>query len=297
MNIDGVFSGGGVKGIAFIGAIEEIESRGYTFKRVAGTSAGAIIAAFLAAGYRSKDISELFYELNLKKLLDPPALGYWIPFTKWLYWYYEMGLFKGKKLEKWIYDVLAKKGVYTFQDLPEGTLKMIAADLTLGKLVVIPDDLEELYGISPKEFTIARAVRMSAGLPYFFIPARIVNKHTTVKSIMVDGGLLSNFPIWLFTSPDEKRTRPIVGMKLSASPQKIKPRAIKNAKHMVHALFATMKQAHDARYITKAEAADILFIPVQKVDTTDFDLNEETKDELIQLGRDRAIKFLKTWRG
>ena len=48
MYIDGVFSGGGIKGIALIGAIEEIENRGYQFKRVAGASAGAIIASLIS---------------------------------------------------------------------------------------------------------------------------------------------------------------------------------------------------------------------------------------------------------
>ena len=53
--VDGVFSGGGIKGIALIGAIEEIEKRGYRFKRVAGASAGAIIASLIAARYTSKN--------------------------------------------------------------------------------------------------------------------------------------------------------------------------------------------------------------------------------------------------
>ncbi len=59
MKLDGVFSGGGIKGIALIGAYEEIEKRGYQFDRVAGASAGAIIAALISAQYSSKDLSNI----------------------------------------------------------------------------------------------------------------------------------------------------------------------------------------------------------------------------------------------
>ena len=50
MIIDGVFSGGGIKGFAMIGALEVLEERGFAIKRSAGTSAGSIIASFIAAG-------------------------------------------------------------------------------------------------------------------------------------------------------------------------------------------------------------------------------------------------------
>ncbi|MGV2794479.1 phospholipase, partial [Clostridium perfringens] len=56
MEADAVFEGGGVKGIAFVGGIEVMESKGYVWKRLAGTSAGSIVAALLACDYRSSEI-------------------------------------------------------------------------------------------------------------------------------------------------------------------------------------------------------------------------------------------------
>ena len=70
MNIDGVFSGGGIKGFALIGAYEEVEKKGFPVCKVAGTSAGSIVAALVAAGYTSKEIYQLIDELNLRSLLD-----------------------------------------------------------------------------------------------------------------------------------------------------------------------------------------------------------------------------------
>ncbi|WP_188453678.1 patatin-like phospholipase family protein [Virgibacillus oceani] len=294
MKIDAVFSGGGVKAYAFLGALESITSKDHTIERVAGTSAGAIIAAFIASNYRISEINELIRGIDLTKFLDPPKISEIIPFSKWLFLYFQMGIYKGDKLENWLYNQLKEKNIYTFNDLKPGYLKVVVSDLTLGKLVVIPDDLERIYGINPKHFPIAKAVRMSAGFPYFFMPKRMPGK-TNQKSIVVDGGLLSNFPLWIFENHDESKTRPILGVKLSGDLESQQPRRIKNALDMFHGLFSTMKQAHDSRYISKSHQNNILFIPTKNVETINFSISEETKLQLIETGRASAERFLKYW--
>src|SRR5699024_5327361 len=132
--------------------------------------------------------------------------------------YFRMGLNKGDKLENWLYDRLAYKGVYTFGDLRSNQLKVVASDLSLGKMIVIPDDLERIYGIPANYFPVSKAVRMSAGFPYFFMPKKLPGKSKS-KSIIVDGGLLSNFPLWLFENNDAVMKRPVLGIKLSANSQ------------------------------------------------------------------------------
>ncbi len=54
--LDGVFEGGGVKGIALVGAVSVVEEAGYSFVNLAGTSAGAIVATLLAAGYTAGEL-------------------------------------------------------------------------------------------------------------------------------------------------------------------------------------------------------------------------------------------------
>lgn|SRR5699024_4352535 len=294
MKIDGVFSGGGVKAYAFIGALESIRDRQLTLERVAGTSAGSIIAAFLAAGYQVEDIKQLIEDLDLKNFLDPPSLTKIIPGSKWLFLYFQMGLYKGNKFEHWLYNQLAKKNIYTFADLREGDLKVVVSDLTLGRLVVIPDDLQRLYQLNPKYFPVAKAVRMSSGFPYFFMPKKMRGKGKET-SIIVDGGLLSNFPLWIFEKVEKKSRRPVLGVKLSESIEKSRPQKIKNALDMLHALFLTMKQAHDARYISKSKRNNIIFIPVEKIDATDFYIREEMKKKLMKIGKQRADAFLAQW--
>lgn len=75
MKCDAVFEGGGVKGIAFIGGIQETERRGYKFNQLAGTSAGAITASLLASGYTGDELEEMICELDILDLLDLGWIG------------------------------------------------------------------------------------------------------------------------------------------------------------------------------------------------------------------------------
>ncbi|MCP3025711.1 patatin-like phospholipase family protein [Halobacillus sp. A5] len=293
MNIDGVFSGGGVKALAFIGALEVLEEYGYHLERLAGTSAGAIIASLKAAGYEAEDLKVILDELSFEKLIDQPLSDQIFPFSKWLFLYFRMGLYRGNRLEQLLTKWLSKKGIHTFADLPAGSLKVVCSDLTLGKMVVFPDDLKEIYGIDPKTFSVAKAARISASLPYFFMPVKIHGKKG--KSLLVDGGVLSNFPIWLFENEHGRRKRPIIGLQLSDPPDQLPERKIKNAIQMFQALFSTMKQAHDARYISTTKSRDIIFIPVKGVETTDFYISPLQKEKLLTLGRTEAMSFLKRW--
>ncbi len=290
MWIDGIFSGGGMKGIALAGAYQVLEEKGYRFKRVAGTSAGAIVACFIAAGYTAKEMEEMLSQQDFQKLLDPRATALPFSFMKWLNLYWGMGLYQGKALENWFLDKLARKGVYTFADIPEGSLKLVASDLTNGKMIVLPDDLKN-YGLKPENFMVSRALRMSCNIPFFFEPVKL--KAATGDTIIVDGGVLSNFPMWIFENGI--RERPMLGIKLSRSSDEVPPQHIKNGLNMFEALFTTMKNAHDERYISRKVEKNVIFIPVDEYSATQFNLSEEMKLNLFQKGRDSATRFLKTW--
>ncbi|MBO1512407.1 patatin-like phospholipase family protein [Metabacillus bambusae] len=293
MLIDGVLSGGGIKGFALIGAYQAIEQNGYKFKRLAGTSAGSIISAFIIAGYSADEILEMMDEVDLKIFLDERKTFFPFSLTKWISLYWNLGLYKGVKLEEWILAKLKNKGISTFADIPAGSLRIIASDLTNGRLIVLPDDLHQ-YGINPESFSVARAVRMSCSLPYFFEPVRLAT--LTGSNIVVDGGVLSNFPIWLFyQSKKPYKKRPVLGIKLSSNERERPKRKIQNAIDMYGALFETMKDAHDSRHISSRHEKDIVFLPVDQIVSTELDINEEKKLALIELGRSRTNEFLKSW--
>ncbi|MCP9298783.1 patatin-like phospholipase family protein [Bacillus halotolerans] len=289
MYIDGVFSGGGVKGVALAGAFEALEEKGFRFARLAGTSAGAVIAAFIASGYSSKEIHALIEEVDGERLLDQRYSFLPLKMLQWVSIYWRLGLFKGDTLEKWIADLLRAKGVRVFGDLKKGSLRLIASDLTNGTMIVLPDDLVR-YGLNPDMFPVARAVRMSCSIPYFFEPIKL--KTDTGTATVVDGGVLSNFPIWLFS---KERKRPVIGVTLAPNERERPKKNIGNAFELFGALFETMKDAHDARHIASRYEQNIIFLPVDNVMATEFHLTQQKKLALIELGKSRTEQFLKQW--
>ena len=290
--IDGVFSGGGIKGLAYIGAYQALEEHGFQFKRVAGTSAGAIIAAFIAAGFTSEELNNELGNLELRTILDEPKSILPYKVFKWLPIYWRLGMYKGQALENWLDQTLQKKGVRTFGDLPPGVLQIIASDLSNGRIFILPNELHK-YNIPFENFPIAKAVRMSCSLPYFFEPVRLKINHR--KIVIVDGGVLSNFPMWLFDRENVMKERPVLGIKLSPNINEQPPREIKNALQMFEALFSTMKDAHDTRYISRKHEKNIIFIPTEGMLTTEFGITNEGKEDLIKIGKEKTLKFLKNW--
>ncbi|EMI13290.1 patatin-like phospholipase family protein [Bacillus altitudinis] len=292
MFVDGVFEGGGVRGIAHIGGVQAIEENGYQWNRLAGTSAGSIIAALLASGYSSSEIKEVMESLDYKRFMK----GSWIDkvplIGKGLNLFLNEGLYDNSYEEEWLDDLLKQKGIRNFDDIEEGKLKIIISDISNGRMVTIPDDLVR-YGESNK-FSIAKAVRMSSTIPFFFRPVKWKVKNQKTFYYIVDGGILSNFPIWIFDSKKSPKW-PTFGFRLIK--EEITPIPIKNFGliGMYKSIFKTMMQAHDLYYLDKETEVRTIKIPTGTITSTDFYLNEEEKAWLFQSGYKAATDFLKTW--
>lgn len=121
MKADAVFEGGGVKGIAFVGAVEMMECKGYSWNKLAGTSAGAIVAALLAAGYNSAEIKELMHSLDYVQLLGKTRMNSVPLLNKALPLILNSGIYSNHVLETVMSDWLKRRGIETFGDLPEGS--------------------------------------------------------------------------------------------------------------------------------------------------------------------------------
>jgi NTE family protein len=305
MEINAVFEGGGVKGISLAGAVAATEKAGRSFKRVAGTSSGSIVASLLAAGYNGEEMSRIIKETSFMSFLKRAPIfntGIVGPALRVML---KKGLYSGEALESWIHGILAKKGIVTFGDLPSGKLSIVASDITNGRIVVLPDGLKD-YGISPEHFTVARAVRMSSSLPYFFDPVmlRLSGDAAKGKSFReqfvytVDGGLLSNFPLWLFKEESGKASSlevPTVGYRMvgRAEPQ---PNRITGPFTMLQSMVGTMLSAHDERYIEKQKIDRTIRIPTLGIGTTQFDITPEQSEKLYAAGMKAGEDFFKVWR-
>ncbi|RCW51956.1 patatin-like phospholipase family protein [Paenibacillus prosopidis] len=293
MRADAVFEGGGVRGIAFIGAIQEMEASGYQWERLAGTSAGAVVAALLACGYNARELIQIMNTLDYPRLLGKTWVHY-LPFVgKALPLLFRSGIYLNTPLEDKLTYWLKQKGVSTFGDLPEGKLKIIASDISSGKMLVLPDDLSR-YDISPSEFPVAAAVRMSTTLPYFFQPYQLKTKQRRKPYYILDGGLLSNYPIWIF-DVEGIPNWPTFGFRLLGEQPETPFHEIRGPFSMFRAMFQTMLRAHDQRHVDKHARVRTVFIPTGRVTTTQFDLGAEDRDMLFRSGQDTARRFLAGW--
>ena len=303
LKADAVFEGGGVKGIGLVGAVAVAEEKGYQFVNVAGTSAGAITAALMAAGYSAKEMKEKLEKLDYNRFKDKGLLDkIWLA-GQMLSLIFEKGIYEGKFFEEWMSDLLREKDVETFNDLileeNKGDerfrfkLRVIASDITRGRLLVLPQDLAD-YGIRPEDFNVAAAVRMSMSIPFFYEPIKLRNMKTNEISYIVDGGVLSNFPVWLFDTEGNEPEWPTFGFKL-VEPEEGKPHEIRGPISLLTALFSTMSEAHDARHIKEMDFKRTIPIPTLGVGTTDFDIKKEKSEKLYESGRKAAEKFFADW--
>ncbi|UJF31271.1 patatin-like phospholipase family protein [Paenibacillus hexagrammi] len=302
MKINGVFEGGGVKGIALAGAVSAAQDKGYEFHEVAGTSSGSIVAAFLAAGYTGEEMKRMILSMPFRSFLQrSPIFNTRIlgPASRLLI---KKGLYSGEALEHWVYRILLSKGIRTFGDLRPNQLRIIASDITQGKILVLPDDIAQ-YGIDPRMFPVAKAVRMSTSIPYFFDPVmiRIQRKSSAGAEpfskqfyYIVDGGVLSNYPLWVFDREAFVDRTPVIGFRLVGKSE-FHHHNIRGPITMFEALFSTMLSAHDAMYIEKQDRFRTVKIPTLGVQNTDFNLSKEKSLELYEAGYNAAAQYFQTW--
>lgn len=291
MRADAVFEGGGARGIAFVGAIQAMEEEKVEWERLAGTSAGAVIAALLASGYKSYEIRDRLSEIDFSKLRGKTILNRIPIFGTFLELMVHLGIYKNDYLETWMDSLLSKKGIKTFADLPDGKLKIIASDVSNGQMLILPDDLDR-YSMTPADLKVSTAVMMSASLPFFFRPV-IWKLKDRNKSYILDGGLLSNFPIWIFDTTEQPRF-PTFGFHFVKDEVNIDA-VIPTPIHLFKNIFKTMLQAHDLRHMNEETIERTIQIPTGHINATDFELNEDEIDFLYKSGYTSAKEFLANW--
>lgn len=291
-----------MKGIGLAGAVYAAERRGVTFHQTAGTSVGAAVAALLAAGYTGAEMKEAVLETPIRNFVQQD----WFHRIRWIgpgiRLLLKKGLYSPDPFERWIEGLLERKGIRTFSDLPPNALRVVASDISQGKLLVLPDDIAE-YDLDPAKLSVAKAVRMSASLPYFFEPY-IIKRRKTSKTekgraaplYIVDGGILSNYPLWIFDREMKECPPriPTIGFQLVGSKDP-EPRVITGPLSMLTALFATMIAAHDQRYIERHSRFRTVKIPTHMVSSTDFHISKEKLLELFESGVRSGDSFFSKW--
>ena len=368
MEYDLVFEGGGAKGIVFVGALNVLEEKGHTPRRLMGTSAGAITATLLAAGYNYAEFKEALAEKlpdgtpRFATFMDVPAefgesfiedsltftiLEYLnIPFVperiesrmdwalirqlmkigayRQTFSFVELGgLFVGDAFLAWFKEKLGDKDPdfadMTLTDFYERTgkdLTLIASDTTTPEMLVLN------HRTAP-DCPVAWAVRMSMSIPFVWqevywraawgtYMSRNITDH-----VVVDGGLLSNFAIYLFIRTDREvidlmgsnensnplgllidETLPVDNSGEAASlinehNASLLPKVDLKSLQMVQRvsrLVNTMTNAHDIRGI-HTYAEKICRLPAKGYGTIEFDMDDSRREALIEAGRRAMLAY------
>lgn len=371
MQFDLVFEGGGAKGSVFVGAMEVFEARGHTARRFVGTSAGAITATLMAAGYNAAamlkavneklpngkprfstfmDIPASFEKADIEKSLtydifrkvDLPLLphmaeGYIddkiidglmkIDAYREMFSFIERGgLYSGDTFLAWIREKLNADG----RALGSATLAEFArrtgSDLTMVASDTMEHEMLVLNHRTAPDCPVAWAVRMSMSIPFVWQEVRwqkgwgLYRGRDITGRTIVDGGVLSNFPIDLLTSKDEQ-VQAVMGdtdpdavpnlgfiidetLEVAGSGSAIKETGtdklekglLDNAKRLrtvqrVTRLVDTMTDAHD-KFAIAEHQDEVCRLPAKGYGTTEFDMNDNRLQALIEAGRAAMTNYL-----
>jgi NTE family protein len=307
---DGVFSGGGIKGLAFAGALAGAEEAGYrNWHALAGTSAGAITAMALAVGYDAAALTNSLDAYDFQRIADYGSPIHLLGAVRDLV--FHESLVQGDELTRWIRDVLGKSpldGVgaeTTFGELRaqrgDGELVVIGADIAHSRVVEFPRDValyQDRHGqpIDPDSFPIHKAVRISAGYPYFFPPVGgLWDRSTKKEGVFVDGGVASAFPLFVFDKPQPRH--PTWGFHLhggfDANEDQPSHRDIGGVtwpKEMLEGILDTAVNALD-KFELHGFRSRVIPIPTGAVSTLNFNLSDSEKAYLYESGLKAAQAF------
>lgn len=320
-----VFEGGGVKGIAYAGAMKSLEKEGIlkSIKRVGGTSAGSINAVLFAAGFSSQETLKIMNGLDFNDFKDDS----WGALRDMSRLRSEYGWYKGDFFKEWIGGLLKKKtgnSSITFKALQEHTGKA---------LYVYASNLSTKFGevYSPEHtprMRVEDAVRRSMSIPLFFRAIR-----DDRDDVFVDGGAINNYPVKLFDrekyleNPSLKRTpkyyedenaalekklpnssqyiynKETLGFRLDSAkeigvfrdgqePQHVK---IENFLDYTMQLIKTILAVQDSQHLHEDDWHRTIYIDTLGVETTDFDLSDNLKKALVSSGEKSVESYLKWW--
>ncbi|WP_018341619.1 patatin-like phospholipase family protein [Cytophaga aurantiaca] len=204
-----VLEGGGIRGFAYIGTYEVLDSLHIldSIERVGGSSAGAIQAALLAVGYTPSEMKVIAETIPLKKFTD----GGWSVIGGSRRMHKQFGWYKGDAFATWIGELIAKKTgspSTTFAELHANKTQKGYKDLYITGTDLTYQCLRIFSYEHYPNMSIRDAVRISMSIPFYYKPiliddsGKVCSKTEQNKTIhvMVDGGVLSNYPIHMFDS-------------------------------------------------------------------------------------------------
>lgn len=310
-----VFKGGGVRGLAYIGVMQALEEKGILpqVERVAGTSAGAIVATFAAMRIHHGEWAPLLRSFDRYTVMNRDGGRFKLRNLARLESDY--GLFPTDSFYEWLQALIAEhcqgNGLATFRDFQRMghlDLSVVASDLTTRQEVVFS------LNTTP-DTPVADAVRMSMSIPLYFTALRhngrqfLDPKQSGSGSLFVDGGLFNNFPIHLFDGQEFSRNNPWYLNRINWQtlgfylyPEKPLSADAREVRHFIDYLSLLMNnvmlaqgtQAFDASTVDQRRSVKISDCGIS---ATDFEAVLPTAqfDQLVRSGYESTIEYLESY--
>jgi NTE family protein len=277
-----VFQGGGVKGIAYAGALGVIEEAGIRprITRVAGTSAGAITAALVALGYTAAELTSIMLALDLTSFEDGHLEGPVRLIEKF-------GWYRGKAFLDWLEDrVDAKLGS------PAATFAQALAATGVDLRVVATDVSTRLAQVfsatTAPDMAVAEAVRMSMSIPFFFAAVRSGDR------VFVDGGAVWNYPIEMFDGVEPDWST--LGFRLANPGPPPPPAKIDDLLAFARHLYESVLSVQDDYYARNVDdLRRTVVIDDLGLLATDFAITTAQKEALLATGRSATEAYLASY--
>jgi NTE family protein len=273
-----ILQGGGVKGSALVGALEEalkyVEIAG-----IGGTSAGAIVAALFATEHSPSEIKRFMLEINYRLLAR--RFRFWLP--------RRFGLHSSEYIYTWIRDRISMKlkgevgQQICFSEIAM-PLRIVAADIRNQEEVVFSQQ-------ESPNLEVAAAVRRSMSIPFFY------EMITDGPRQYVDGGIISNFPLWLF---DEERWSfaagvPLIGFQLQEP--KYPSIEIKSWRQYARGVANTVMGCNQTLLETAQRLnhrRNVISIPTGNISSTDLQIDRSQREWLYEQGVSASRLFFAT---
>lgn len=304
-----VFEGAGIRGIAYAGAIKELEAQNLIpqIKKVGGTSAGAITALLIALNYNAAEIEAIIGSTNFKRFNDGRFFfaGGINRLNKYFGWY------RGNRLESWLEKIIeAKTGNanITFIQLKNKGFKdlyVTGTNLNQQKLVVFSHQ-------SYPNCKVKDAVRVSVSIPLYFEPLYTDTSGNIIKrpksksnvNILLDGGFIANYPIRLFddAASETKFNKHTIGFRIDSETQinydslqkGLAPIAINNLQQYVGAFYNIVIESLNRQTLTADDWKRTVSISDGNIGPRIRKLKKEEIRELVENGRKATQSYLAT---
>lgn len=291
-----ILEGGGVKGVAFVGGLRVLydENMLGSVKQVAGSSAGGIVAALFAVGYTVSELEDIFKEIDFEKLKDD-KFGIFRDMARL---FKRFGIYRGEYLKKLMRAYIAKKmgtGHCTFKYLYDEA----GMELLLTGTNINYRRTDYFHHSTTPDMEIADAVRITMSIPYFFKAVEYNG------CIYADGGVACNYPFksfWEIENKDSKMDleylQTTIGMKVENSNEMLEHDGVPvkypvgNIIEYSEGLIDTMRTIIE-RHNTKSDALSRTVLIPTKISATKFDLTNEEKKELYNVGYDTMFNFIR----